>query len=341
MTDGLSLGRNEVPTGIYGSVIQFEGDVLAPKIDATDYEVDLELGTDSYHTQDVKLSRSGKKTIVQGTLEVNEGIDEVNIKNLYVGESDAAGEIDSGGTEISPQDLKLGTGAVTEEVIIARENKLTTTQGPLKVGRDIAGGDGRSKIDAYTPPGHGWTSHLKIGTSEDTDNVFISRSAENIRTIIQSELRVGVDEVNGKIDAYEDLCLGTLGTNDVEIGRTGKKVTISGRLDAEEHVRVGDANTDGMIDAADDVRDLKIGTQSDYTGNLILSRAGKVVDIKGTTRFNKKEVVINDAESVTSASGCGFKYNSVGHPGPNMPCIDFYVLGSVVGYIDSTGWHNV
>jgi len=164
---------------------------------------------------------------------------------------------------------------------------------------------------------------------------------------IDGSLAVGPDDAAGELDSGgtgvspQDLKIGTgIVTEDVEIGRTGKEVYVKGRLDAEEHVRVGTAANDGLIDAADDARDLKIGTQVDYTGDLILSRSGKMTDIMGKTRHNGMQVIINDAATLGAATGCGFMYNSNGHPGPNEPCIDFYVDGTLVGYIDANGWNN-
>jgi len=319
------------------------GPAIPAKIDAMgdppDGPLDLQLGTQNA-TNDVIVSHSGQTTTIQGKLEVDEGI-----ANFKVGPSDAAGEIDSGGTEGTPQDLKIGTGVGTDEVIIARENQLTITQGRLRVGRDIAGVHGRSKIDAYTPPGHGWSSHLRIGTEEDTDNVYISRSAQGIRTIIQSELRVGPVGEDGNVDAHEDLYLGSLETNDVIISRQNQSTKVQGSLQVDGNVdfdgalQVGPAADAGEIDAGGtpNAQKLKIGT-SEQTDDIIIGRAGQTIDMFGQVRMNSNGIVMDN--SVDVLTGNGMIFNPDGHPGPLEPCIDFYINGAVVGYVDANGWNN-
>jgi len=203
--------------------------------------------------------------------------------------------------------------------------------------------EGLAEVEANNPGG----AATSIGLLARNENVNEGSRALKVegKTEISDYLYLGTDEDDGTVDANDsgrDLKVGTFfnKTNNVEIGRTGKEVNVKGRIDAEEHIRVGTAANDGLIDAADDARDLKIGTQVDYTGDLILSRSGKMTDIMGKTRFNKSQVIINDAASLGAASGCGFMYNSNGHPGPNEPCIDFYVAGTLVGYIDANGWNN-
>jgi len=230
-------------------------------------------------------------------------------------------------------------------------------------------------------------------TNESTANT--SRAIKVIGKVeIDDRVMLGDSNTDGFIDAASvnhDLNIGTgvIETNNVVIGRTGKEVDVKGRLDAEENIRVGDANDDGLIDAADDARDLKIGTQADFTADveigrsgrkavvrsdlkvgpadmtgkiesggtgvapqdlkigvsgetngITLGRAGVTVDVQCQTRVNSNAVIMNGAASLLDANGCGQVFNAVGHPGPNMPCIDFYINGAVVGYIDANGWNN-
>ena len=115
---------------------------------------------------------------------------------------------------------------------------------------------------------------------------------------------------------------------------------LDARLDAQGHIRVGDANNDGLIDAADDSRDLKIGTQADFTGDIILSRDGKITDIMGKGRLNENELILDSSPGLSLAeAGYGIVYNAAGHAPQNTPSLDFVIQGTVVGYIDSTGWH--
>ncbi len=211
---------------------------------------------------------------------------------------------------------------------------------------------------------------------------------------IDGQLAVGPNNAAGEIDSGgnpQDLKIGTRNvTSDVEIGRDGREVNVKGRLDAEENIRVGTAANDGEIDAADDARDLKIGTDSDRTKNVIigrddqsvivrsdmlmvgqanetgkiesggtvaapqdlkigangetddviLGRAGQTIDMFGQERLNGNAVIMNNANAITDANGCGLLFNPDGHPGPAMRCIDFYINGAVVGFVDANGWNN-
>ena len=110
-------------------------------------------------------------------------------------------------------------------------------------------------------------------------------------------------------------------------------------LDSEKYIQVGTTTSDGKVDAVDTSRHLKVGTYS--TKNVTLSQAGNMTDIMGNNRHNGKQVILNDVDNLNDADGCGFKFNSVGHPGSNDPCIDFYINSAVVGYIDADDWHNL
>lgn len=164
-------------------------------------------------------------------------------------------------------------------------------------------------------------------------------------TEFNDKVTVGPSDAAGEIDSGgipatpRNLKIGTRNvTSEVEIGRSGKDTVINGELTVTEKSNFGDPNTDGMIDARGNLRDLKIGT--DQTKDVILSRVGQTIDMFGQARMNSNAVVMNDADAITDADGCGMLFNPNGHPGPNMPCIDFYILGAVVGYVDENGWNN-
>ena len=333
----VQIGREGEQTWIWSDETHVNGilrvkESLESKGTVEDPE-DLIIGTEE-ETADVLISKSGQTTKIKSS-------------QLHVGPSGAAGEIDSGGVdEESKQDLKIGTGDGTDDVVISKQDQVCVIDCNLRVGRKEIDDIHTSRIDAY---GHnGLPDLLCIGTLEHTNEVHLGRSDSN--TVVKGDLEVkkdlhvGPSDDHGMIDAANnarDLKIGTDvdHTNNVEIGRTGKEVDVKGRIDAEEHVRVGTGAIDGKVDASATNRDLKIGTNT--TNDVILSRGGKTTDIMGNTRHNSMEVIMNDAANLTAANGCGFKYNAAGHDGPNDPCIDFYINGAVVGYIDADGWHNL
>ena len=53
--------------------------------------------------------------------------------------------------------------------------------------------------------------------------------------------------------------------------------------------------------------------------------------------MNSNAFIASNANAITDGTGCGLKYNSVGHG--NGASLDFYVLGVVKAYVDSTGIH--
>ncbi len=292
------LGKNDVKTSIKGDNIHLERNTLILGLFDSDAEaedpLDLEIGTQE-STKDVKLSRTGKTTTVQGKLEVDEGIEDVTIKSVKVGQSGSAGEIDSNGTAESKQDLKIGSGAGTDSVIIGKQDHTAIVDCNLRVGRNDIGGVHTSRIDAYG--NNGAADHLNIGTQNHT--------------------------------------------NDVRISRSGQKALVQGDLQVDEELRVGPTGSAGKIDAGGtgQAQDLKIGTNN-TTDDVILGRAGQTIDMFGQARVNSNAVIMNDADAITDNDGCGMLFNAVGHPGPAMPCIDFYINGAVVGYVDANGWNN-
>ncbi|MCF7809571.1 hypothetical protein K9N50_01145 [bacterium] len=250
------------------------------------------------HTKNSSTDADARALMVEGKTEITGD-------TAITGDVSVDGEINSGGTEVAPEDLKIGTGVGTDEVIIAGENKLTTTQGALKIGRDIAGLHGRSKIDSYTPEGHGWTGHLKIGTEETTDNVIISRSAENIRTHIISDLVVGDSEGegDGKIDGEEDLYIGTLRTDDVIISKANQTTKVQGALHVNQN--------------------------ADFDGTL---QVDGVTDLDNTVNLNDNTIYLDSNQLF------GIVYNPVGQ-NPGFPSLDFIINGVVTAYVDSQGPH--
>jgi len=122
----------------------------------------------------------------------------------------------------------------------------------------------------------------------------------------------------------------------VEIGRSGKKAIVRSDL------KVGLANATGRIESGGTIaapQDLKIGANGE-TDDIIIGRAGQTIDMFGQARMNSNGIVMNGAGSVDAATGCGMLFNPDGHPGPAMPCIDFYINGAVVGWVDANGWNN-
>ena len=208
---------------------------------------DLKIGTENQNMTQVQIARTGKTTIIQGKLEVDEGIG-----NFQVGPSAAAGEIDSGGSAESKQDLKLGTGAGSDSVIIGKQDHTAIVDCNLRVGRNEIGGVHTSRIDAY---GHnGQADHLNIGTQNHTTDVRISRSGQKALVLgnleVNEELRVGPTGSAGQIDAggtgqAQKLKIGSQNTTaNVELGRGGQTIDMIGqeRLNGNAVIMNGAAN---------------------------------------------------------------------------------------------------
>ncbi len=347
------------------------GSVRIPALDSD--SDDLEIGTSDSLTSDTILSCSGHATKVQGSLEVDEAVslnDELTVADaltaeglltaeghLKVGPSDSAGEIDSGGSAGSKQDLKIGTGAGTDDVIIAKQDQTTIIDCNLRVGRSQVGMVHASRIDAYGNAGN--PDVLHIGTQSHTTGVAISRTGTLTHVYgsmeINEGLKIGTSESDGLIDCNaapegdSDLKLGTLdNTRNVIIGRADHDVNVADDLNVGGDcavvggLHVGPEADAGMIDAGGDIaipQDLKVGTGVG-TQDVKIGRAGQTLDIFAQARANGNSVILNNAASITAGTGCGLLYNADGQ-GALEPSIDFYINGACVYYIDSAGGHNV
>ena len=106
-------------------------------------------------------------------------------------------------------------------------------------------------------------------------------------------------------------------------------------------LNVGPGDDAGQINAMEGPgptpRNIEIGTLN-ATKDVVLSRAERFVDIKGKTRLNGNELILNDAGSVLDANGLGIVKGSSG-PGGSLSH-DFYVDGVLVYIIDSNGGRN-
>jgi len=238
---------------------------------------------------------------------------------LYLNEEHARGHV-----IISHADAGVGNPYANVEIRSPR----------LLVGTNgIAG-----QIDTNGVGGAG--DHLKLGTRNVTNHVEIGRTQQwaAVKGPLNAEehIRVGGTGAgaDGKVDAASnarDLKLGTdaNATNNVQISRSGKEADVKGRLDAEEHIRVGGTGVgaDGKVDAAASNRDLKLGTDSNYTNHVIIGRSGRVVEVTGGTIW------------LNALHTFGLDLNEAGH-NPGHPSIDVYISGAVEAYIDDQGIHN-
>ena len=162
-------------------------------------------------------------------------------------------------------------------------------------------------------------------------------------TDIDGQLTVGPGNAAGEIDSGgsgpnpQNLRIGTNNiTTDVVIGRNGRDTLVRSDL------KVGPADDAGLIESGGTTaapEDLKIGTNGETNG-ITLGRAGVTADVQCQTRVNSNAVIMNGALAINDANGCGLMFNPDGHPGPLEPCIDFYINGAVVGWVNANGWNN-
>jgi hypothetical protein len=218
-------------------------------------------------------------------------------------------------------------------------------------GDGAPGGTEGARVEAYHNDAGDpqWDAQctLKLNAEMGTGDVIISHRdfgippnvGRNPTVKIESpRLRVGaprngewepqVGHIDGSGTPAEpvNLEIGTQNiTNNVEIGRSGHEVDVNGRLDAEEHIRVGTGANDGKVDASANNLDLKLGT--DTTRDVIICHAGQSVVVLGGT------VWLN--------AGCteGIRFNPAGHGGGG-PSKDFISNGQVRGWQDFNGFHN-
>ncbi len=270
----------------------------------------------------------------------------VTVKSPLLVDNAAAtgGRIDAAPDGAGTRDLDIGTQASTADVEIGRNGQDVTVNGDLFIG---AAAQAAGRIDAELD-GVG-ARDLEIGGQNSTADIDIGRNGQDVN--IADDLNVGGDcEITGGLqvgpgndvavidaDGDEDLEIGgNAGTADVIVGRDEQLVKVQGSM------RVGPGDDAGLIDGngtAVTPRDLKIGTGT-ITDDVVIGNASGVVDIKQTLRMNSKEVVVNDAASVsTLLTGCGLVFNSAGHSGGG-PSIDFYTEGILRGWIDSNGFVN-
>ncbi len=283
-------------------------------------------------------------------------------RKLYLCSEDGSGDIEIGQAADPGQATfvrtKLWVYDKTGIVVPGEENQetaLTVTNNSeqeaaraLKVNgkAEIAGQlQVTSEIDAISDA-------LYVGHNSSTNGVYVGRGDEETvlngsYVQITPDLFVGVVsngglariDANGDFPADElDLQIGSQNaTRDVKLSRTGQKTIVKGRLDAEEHIRVGTSAVDGEIDCQANNRDLKVGT--DTTQNVILSQAGQTIDMFGQARMNSNAVIMNNADDIINANGCGHVFNPNGQ-GATAPSIDHYINGVCTFYVDSTGGHN-
>ncbi len=116
-TKDVKVGRNGQTVTVNGNLVVGGAAAAVAKIDA---ELDgasarkMKIGTQA-STDDITLSRAGKDVNVADDLNVD--------GDLKVGPTDDGGVIDSGGTVVSPQHLKIGTSTDTEDVLIGRADQ--------------------------------------------------------------------------------------------------------------------------------------------------------------------------------------------------------------------------
>ena len=300
---------------------------------------------------DVSISKSTGTTRIKGSAIVSEASEfEDSLKvlsQLTVGPSDGDAEIDSGGSAQIKQSLKIGFGSGTEDVHI----KELIVGPPDNDGVIDSGGSSQNP------------QFLLIGGRNGTSLLFGMTGSEPCfrgRLQVDEGLTVGKQASNGYVDAGGhvmldiDLKLGTRDkTEDVEIGRNGKTTTVKGDLEVDGEVdfnaglnvdgaaalvgavTTGDGNNDGTIDAASSSKDLKLGTDSNNTQNVEITRAGKYADIKGYLRLNSNELIMDGSASLST--GSGFVHDATGHGGGQS--IDVIIGGNRVGYWDSLGYH--
>ncbi len=335
--------QGELEVQGHGMVIEGDDGDQEATIDSGTNNYDLKIGTNG-DNNNLFLGRSNCPTHIQG-IGIVRG-------QLGVGASDGNGLIDANGSP-NAQDLKIGTGASTDDVIIAKQDKMTIIDCNLRVGRTEIDMVHASRIDAYGNGGNPDT--LFIGSQAHTTAVGLGRNGQLTRVLgrlsvdeegaVGGDLSVGPTDDAGHIDSGgddlspQDLEIGTQdGTSDVIIGRNGQQARFDGALAVMQAVQVGPSDSAGQIDSGGSAlspQDLKVGTDS-VSSNLILGRSGKKVDIKGDARMNGAELIMDSSSGLSS--GCGFVYNATGS-GTAGESIDVYIGGTKVGYWDANGWH--
>lgn len=265
-------------------------------------QYDINLGPTA---NEVHLCQINHPTHVEGNLQVHQ--------ILGVGPGNGEGQIDANSSG-GDWDLKIGTGATTEDVIIGRAGQNVESsaakmdfEGELRVGPTDAAG----LIDSGGVAGAATDRDLKVGTQTVTQDVYLSRNGQTTY-------------VNGGMSVSQNANVG--GTL-----QTSGNTTLLGTLS------VGPLAGAGSIDAGGNpnAQNLNIGGGA-ATANVGLGRANQTVDVNCQERMNSNAIVLNGANNITAANGIGIIVNAAGHG--NGPSIDFYINGVMVRYCDVTGW---
>ncbi|MCF7810144.1 hypothetical protein K9N50_04055, partial [bacterium] len=124
--------------------------------------MDLKIGGQNF-TRNVILSRAGKTTQVQGSLDVDQN---ANIDgtlqvdgssklsgNLTVGPGGGAGTIDSNGIALAERDLEIGGGEGTKDVLLSRDGQRTDILGNARLnGNEVVLNDADNITDSNPNP---------------------------------------------------------------------------------------------------------------------------------------------------------------------------------------------
>lgn len=144
-TEDVTIGRNNQDVVINGDLIIGAGLGNAGIIDA---QLDgaaareLKIGTQN-STADITIGRVDQDVKIADDLDVN--------GDLKVGPDNDAGKIDSGGTELSPQHLKIGNATTTKDIVLGRSGRTVdfNTQARMN-GKGLVMNDAASVSEALS-----------------------------------------------------------------------------------------------------------------------------------------------------------------------------------------------
>ncbi|MDP8207157.1 MAG: hypothetical protein P9L92_10880 [Candidatus Electryonea clarkiae] len=213
--------------------------------------------------------------------------------------------------------------------------------------------DGDTTIDGDTAV----SGHTEIGTSESRKDLTVSRhiyvnskviaegdpniemiqvvapgkvyiSEVDVETIVQGAMQV----IEGLVVQGDTNVNGTLRVGTIRKKTSGTNITIRDPLSIKEPVSISETL---------EVADTNAGTlceienRSTEAGSIGLDVKGDIaLNSSGPVRTNGNEIILDSGNTL----GTGIKFNSTGH-GPGES-IDFYIDGTVRGWIDSTGFVN-
>lgn len=281
------------------------------------------------------------------------------------------------GGEEPTQNLNLGTGATTEDVVVGKNGNDVVIKGNLLV--DGNGAELPAVIDALIDDAD--PRPLNIGTNgASSADTTIGNGTHTVK--IPTSLQVGPTDNVGRIDSGgtgllpKNLCVGGgTGTDEVLLGNAVNKVR------SQSHFLVGTGATAGKIDAADDGVDLQLGTDSDKTKdtvigqedrniktpghllvgtsnnpgridaqgtnltiggdntteNVALSRDGKMIETYGVLSA-EKVIKLNFNDLILNSSDTA-NTGSGFHLDTVNNRLEVWVNGNMAGYFDSAGWH--